>query len=503
MRTRAPALAAVVAFALAVAAVTALAGRGGGTDGRHLVKLPVASAGGMSADETAAGAATAAAPAARSAIAFPGVQVTYRVEGDLPDLPATAPAYRLASTTTADAVGHLAASLGLVGTPTASGDGWLVRDGGRELRVESAPGLPWYLGQACPDSPVDSSGATPNAPCAMAVTGGTVSVDGSVGGGVSSTGVAVAGVPVPLGGTGSSSGDPGSAGGCPSDAGCVVTEPVPVPSPAPVPMPAPMPAPVPVCAPGPVPCAGGTPICRGATLGCLPAAGDACPPDATCVVPGSPPASDPPAVDPGADAKPQRPAGLPSEEDARRLAREAFARLGVGTGGLVVDDGWFAWQARVEAVLDGMPVVGLGTSLAIGPNGGIVGGSGYLAAPDRIGDYPLVGVEAGLKRLNDGFGFGFGPGPRPMVDTAGGAFAKGVPEPAMPVCADPAPGCAGLPAPDPVVQVITGVHLALFRVADTLVPAYVFGLAGGGDTAPVPAVTDQWLDQARPVPAKR
>jgi hypothetical protein len=49
--------------------------------------------------------------------------------------------------------------------------------------------------------------------------------------------------------------------------------------------------------------------------------------------------------------------------------------------------------------------------------------------------------------------------------------------------------------PEPVVQTVTGAHLVLLQVGDALVPAYVFTLAEGGDTGPVPAVTDQWLDQ--------
>lgn len=175
------------------------------------------------------------------------------------------------------------------------------------------------------------------------------------------------------------------------------------------------------------------------------------------------------------------------------MARAAFARLGVGTEGFVLEDGWATWEARVEARVDGLPVVGLGTSLSIGAKGEIERANGFLAAPDRIGDYPLVGVQAGLKRLTTGFGAGSGP--RTMVATDDTAVRQDLPEPGIAVCDDPAVKCVTPPQPLLPPQVITGVHLALLQTGDVLVPAYAFELAEGGGAVPVPAVTDEWLDQ--------
>lgn len=431
MRSRAPALVAVVAFALAVAVVAVLAGGGG--DGQRLVKLPIASTGGAAADEAAGVAST------RSALAYGG-PMEYRVEGKLPDLASTAPAYRLGSATTTAAVGRLATALGVDGQVKEDRDGWVVRAGDRELRVARVAGLPWYLGASCPDAPESSDGQT--VPCASAV-----AVARAVDAGAGSSGAPV-----------SSPGSAGSAGGCPPEK-CVVPGSEPA-----VDLP---------CEPG---------------AACTTAPAPSCPPDATCAEPAPIPLPEP--------EKPVRPADLPSEADARTLARDVFARLGVGTDGIVVDDGWLTWEARVESRVDGLAVIGMGTGVSIGSKGVVERAYGYLATPNRIGDYPLVGPDAGLRRLSEGFGGGFGGGPRPLM-AKDDAATIGQIEPAMPECGDPTVSCVPPPQPAPLVQVVSGAHLALLQTGEVLVPAYVFELEDGG-TVPVPAVTDEWLDQEPP-----
>lgn len=442
MRTRARSLAAVVAFALLVGTIAVLARRGGGTD---LVKLPAAALGG---DESGAGAAST-----RSA-SFPVGKLEYRVQGDLPDLPGSAPAYRLGAATTEGAVQRLARILGLDGRPEVDGDSWVVRSGDRELRVDGTHGLPWYLGPACPDAPVSSGGGRAEVACA-----------------------AVTGVATPDGGGISA----GSEGGCPPGAECATRSQPAVP-----------------------------PDCPDEAT-CVPPAVDpgvACPPEADCTLPA-------PGPGPGGTADAGRPAGLPSEREARRLAGEVFARLGVDAAGMTVDDGWSTWEARVDSSVDGLPVVGTGTAVSIGVDGQVVRASGFLATPDRIGDYPLAGVEAGLDRLRGGAGgwSAFDDGPSPLP--AGAEPAGGEPADAPGAAAEPAdaPGadargvdaapCGGptvtcVPteaAPEPVVQVVTGVRLGLLHLGDALVPAYLFDLEGGG-MIPVPAVVERWLDGA-------
>lgn len=488
MRTRVAPLATVVAFALAVAIVAALAGRGGG--GQDLIKLPFASSAGGAED-----AAASTASRTMLAPAFGGFE--YKVAGTLPELPSTAPGYQLGTTTTAAAVRALAEALGLDGEVVEKDGAWVVTAGGKELRVDEAPGLPWYLGPSCPEQPVSSDGP---ADLVARFCGQGVAVG-------SGSGLAPAPEPAPA------VAEP-VCKVTPTGEVCSAASPtVAVASPAPVPSP---------------------------TVA-------ACKPDATdCAVP--PPVDTPVPVPLPAPDPPARPAGFPTREAAERQARDLFDRLGVGTVDFAMDDGWLTWEARVEPNVDGLPVFGLWHSVSIGAGGEVERANGYLARPERIGDYPLVGVAKGLERLKN-----------PATMSAGGAVATDVAtfeatgetiEPATTVvdgdstagsvgsagagvsgitaeeaakleaerreaeanvdCADPTVRCQTAPPPDlvvdplppvpvePVVQTITGVHLALMQIDAVLVPVYVFELEEGGETFPVPAVTDEWLQEQAP-----
>ena len=479
MRNRVPVLAAVLSFALAVAVVASLAG---GDGGRSLEKLPVGSAG--AAD---AAAAPAAAMAERSGLMAPyGGGVEYRVDGELPALPAEAPAYRLGTGASAERVARLAAALGLVGEVVEESGAWIVRNGGRELRVERIAGLPWSLGSSCVETPVRSDPTAPDRAVACA------SVAASTGSG---------------GGAGPIS-EP-----CRSDGdGCVVATTTPlVRAPAGIVPPAPAPAPEPVGAAPPA--AAPAPAVAPAAAAPPPVtvvAVPACKPGAECaggtaprIPPEMPaPPGDLPVYPVAPVEKPARPADFPSQEEAARLAREAFTRMGVALDGFAVDDGWLTWEARVEPHLGGLRVVGLGSGLGIGAGGRIEHGYGFLAVPELIGDYPLAGLEAGLRRLQEGFG----PSLRSVPVDAGGLPPGAEPAVDLPAiapvpCDDPAVSCAPPTTFAPVVLTVTGAHLVLLYLDAALVPAYVFELADGGETFPVPAVSDEWLDQAVP-PAK-
>ncbi|MFP5376990.1 MAG: hypothetical protein ACLGIO_09445, partial [Acidimicrobiia bacterium] len=134
MRTRASTLTTVTLFAVAVALLAFVAGRGGDPG---LVKLP---AGPLATGEVAD------ATAARSSLMAPAAGgVEYRLAGEAPALPSSAPAYRLRPTATAADVARLARALGLGGEVREVDGAWAVRDGDRELRVErGAPAQPWY-----------------------------------------------------------------------------------------------------------------------------------------------------------------------------------------------------------------------------------------------------------------------------------------------------------------------------------------------------------------------
>ena len=425
----------VVAFALVVAVVAALAGQGGG--GQKLVKLPVASTGGAGAESDAA---TMAAPAARSSMLYaPGVE--YKIKGTLPDLPSTAPGYRLGDTATEDAIRKVAGVLGIEGSVRSEDGSWVVTDGDRALRVMRFAGLPWYMERMCPDASVsDRDLEIERAECA----GVAVSSDG--GGSSGSTSAAAQDLPATI----VAPVPPVSAQTppCPPGTDCAVAEPAPAVA---------EPAVKPSIAPVPVPA-------------------DVPPPD-----------------------KPVRPEGFPTKDEAEALARQTFAKLGAGTEGIIVEDGWTTWEARVELRLDGLTVLGMDTSVSIGLDG-VERANGWLAVPDRIGDYPLVGVEAGFKRLTTP-----APAPEPsrLAEPGVAVDAAGAIEPAI-ECRDAANAgaCVGttfpaepMPPIEPFIQTITGAHLALLNTGEALVPAYVFEIEGGG-MIPVPAVTDEWLTTA-------
>ncbi|HVM01587.1 MAG TPA: hypothetical protein VM263_02875, partial [Acidimicrobiales bacterium] len=289
--------------------------------------------------------------------------------------------------------------------------------------------------------------------------------------------------------------------------------------------------------------------------------------------------------------------------EAERIARDAFAGMGVALDGFAVEDGWTTWEARVQPRVEGMEVVGLDWWLGVGPGGRIHHAGGFLASVEKIGDYPLAGADVGLRRLTEGFGGGdralpaphapagtgtddgagaseagsgpaatiaptdaelrdaerrdaerrdavlrdrqaaaqsgqaggavppgaepavglpspvvdcadptvscAAPEPAPIVDCADPSVLCAAPEPAPAVdCADPSVLCAPTepapvpvpepapaPVPEPVVVDVTGARVVLAHLDGVLVPSYLFELAGGGTSPPVPAVTDEWLDR--------
>jgi hypothetical protein len=123
--------------------------------------------------------------------------------------------------------------------------------------------------------------------------------------------------------------------------------------------------------------------------------------------------------------------GLPSRGAAVQAARDVLGRAGVDLTDTTLDasGGSSDWTVTVTRTLGGVPVIGSVATVTVGPLGSFVFASGYLADAVAAGDYPLVGVPAGVQRLRDGgrwilFG---GPGPVPMTAIANGAAAGGAP----------------------------------------------------------------------------
>ena len=159
----------------------------------------------------------------------------------------------------------------------------------------------------------------------------------------------------------------------------------------------------------------------------------ACAPNADCPIPPT--------------TIPQHPADLPSQDDAKASALALLQRAGIDTDHAVVsvDDAVTQWIVRVDPVVDGVPTDGFTTTVTIGENGVVEYASGILGAAQPADEYPLIGTNAAIERLNNGDGF---VGPRPLQAAEGTSVVGGAPGSAGP--AEPAPPllpCDGTEAP--------------------------------------------------------
>jgi hypothetical protein len=267
--------------------------------------------------------------------------------------------------------------------------------------------------------------------------------------------------------------------------------------------------------------------------------------------------------------QPVRPAGMPTQDEALRLARAFWDKAGVDVGQAKVDidDGFTQWYVRFRPLIGGRPMIGAETSVAIGAKGAVEWANGWTAGPEKVGDYPLLSPRRAVERLNASMTGGVGCG-GPMVQCDPGPMPADTPMPGSkpmpadkPSCRSGAPttmswpegtcteeasppstvpssqggggtagaasdGNAGSPgttipgpgqappsdmplvpgAPDsPTLLTITGVRVELLAVGEYVVPVYVFTLDNGGETGPVPAVPDKYLQataQDQPQPAR-
>jgi hypothetical protein len=122
---------------------------------------------------------------------------------------------------------------------------------------------------------------------------------------------------------------------------------------------------------------------------------DPCALDADCARAFDPTCPD----DTGAPAEP--PADLPSEAEARAIALDLLAATGVDVDDAVVtvEGPDSAWYVTVEPRLDGVPS-GLLGGVTVGSAGVVDSASGYLAAPERLGAYPVLDTRATIDRAN-------------------------------------------------------------------------------------------------------
>ena len=265
------------------------------------------------------------------------------------------------------------------------------------------------------------------------------------------------------------------------------------------------------------------------------------------------PAGDP-AADPTTAGQPvcepaQPPAGVPSADEAEASALALLASLGGDPAGYELETYADEWSASVTAflVLDGVRT-NLSFNVGYGAEGAITWAGGLLAAPQRGADYPRIGVDAAIVRLNDqanAWMTGYGPAVRdagvatepavmPAVEPAVGEDYEAATEPtdgvlapdeavtsddiatsetptdsvlvdpAVGDCTDPAVSCVSVGSVDlaPMVIDLNQVTSSLEQVwaADGtvwLLPGYAF-TGADGMMANVLAVEDQYLEQAEP-----
>jgi len=253
------------------------------------------------------------------------------------------------------------------------------------------------------------------------------------------------------------------------------------------------------------------------------------PPDVAATTVGGDAAVAPP--DGSCDA-PLPPANVPDEAAAIAKAKQLFADMGYDNSSYDYEVYADEWGANVTAylLLNGMRSP-LSLSVGFGAEGAITWASGSLATPVSAGEYPLVGVEGGVVRLNDESGQwgGYWGGPMVMArmettsgsaeiaadfagsEVGGGSVAvsESSTEPVSidsPVC-DPAADCVDeMPELEPITVTLTGVKMGLTMIwaADNtiwLLPAYEFSADDGGMYTVI-AVDDSFIQLPAPYPTE-
>ncbi len=129
--------------------------------------------------------------------------------------------------------------------------------------------------------------------------------------------------------------------------------------------------------------------------------------DSAVAPPSDPVSSDPVSsdgttIEPPSCEGPTPPVNVPTEGEARAKADALLAAIGLDPANydeeVYVDD----WSASVTAYLklDGIRTT-VSVSFGFGENGSLTWAGGYLGTPVRGDNYPLIGVDNAVQRLND------------------------------------------------------------------------------------------------------
>lgn len=240
--------------------------------------------------------------------------------------------------------------------------------------------------------------------------------------------------------------------------------------------------------------------------------------------------------------EPTPPTGVPDAATAEARARELFAAVGLDLSTYELEVYADEWGAYVTATLrlDGVRTW-LSANIGFGAEGAITWAGGFLGQPQRGDDYPRIGVEAAVARLNDQSSMWMYPmmSGVAMADGAvaasgaggGGVVGEiGAPEESAALPPVPDPGLAPEPVPMgstvveplpvepppidttpidtmpidtmPIVVTLTSPtpSLEMFWATDGtiwLLPGYQFATSDGG-TISVLAVPDEYVEQVDP-----
>ena len=220
--------------------------------------------------------------------------------------------------------------------------------------------------------------------------------------------------------------------------------------------------------------------------------------------------------------EPTPPEGVPTAAEAEQRARDLVASTGADPAAYQFETYADEWYASVSAVrrVDGLFDAGR-FDFGFGAEGVMQYASGQLAEPQRVGPYPLVGLDEAVARLADQnsmwFGGGYARGGVAIMEdvpvgvaesavdeSAAGEATEPLPPETMPVEDLPVDPMLPeeFPEPEAVTVTLVDVEADVWWAWDAdgsiwLLPAYRFIDTDGGWHV-VPAVTDEFMIQAEP-----
>lgn len=202
--------------------------------------------------------------------------------------------------------------------------------------------------------------------------------------------------------------------------------------------------------------------------------------------------------------EPEPPVGVPSAEEAEAAARKLISAAGFDVDGLTYEvnaDEWYVSVYASRQLVDGIAANGENWSFGFGAKGGLQWAGGSFVAPERVGPYPLIGIDEAVERLRENY---LGSGGSVGVAVAIAAAEEvddAAADTALAVEADdPVSGMMSneeWEGPEEITVTLVDVVPDLWWATDVddnswLLPAYRFiGDDGGWYT--LPAVTDEYL----------